>query len=122
MTDALSRHLAAYRLARLEERRAQERADRAVAEIERLMNMVPEEIMAAGSVTLDALRAACVDRGLTLTGDGHVGRDDAAVLLGISVSSLRQSSGIPCRKMMGRAQYALQDLAEYLDGRERRDP
>lgn len=121
MTDALARHLASYRLARLEERRAQQKADRAVAEIERLLNMLPEHVSIAGSVTLDALRATCIDRGFTLTGDGHVGRDDAAALLGISASTLRQNSGIPCRKMMGRMQYALHDLAEYLDGRERRD-
>lgn len=72
-----------------------------------------------------ALRVACIERGMVLTGDGSVGEADAAALLGLSGPTLAgwRATGcrIPWRKLSGRIQYRLADLAAFISDAEETD-
>ena len=78
------------------------------------------EAPTAGPVDHDdvaAMRAACGMLGIHLSWDGHVGEADAARLVRRSPSTLRNRRAIdqpiPFRKVGGRVEYALSDLAAW---------
>ena len=68
---------------------------------------------------LDRLTLACAERGIQVSGDGHVSERDAAALIGRAASTLRGwrryfDKPLTCRKIGNRHEYSLQDLARFL--------
>jgi len=67
---------------------------------------------------VNLLRQAALDRGFYVSVADEVRTDAAAWLLGVQPATLRQDrcyfGRIPCRRVGGRAMYALADLAKRL--------
>lgn len=68
--------------------------------------------------TMAALRAACVAIGATITGDGRVGEDTAAMLIGRERKTLanwrHMHRPIPFLIRRRRVEYRLDDLAQWM--------
>lgn len=93
-----------------------------VAALRRAVAAAPEDEAEHEAVALDLkvaeLARACRERGLPVSGDGHVSEAAAAALLGLSPFTLRNrrltDRPIPCRRFGRRIEYALTDLAAHL--------
>ena len=69
------------------------------------------------------LRAACIERGILVSGDGFIRESDAARLLSRAPVTLRNwrycEKPLPFRMFAGRIEYSIEALANFLI--ERRD-
>lgn len=120
--------LASYDLGRATVAKGLRAMDAAVAELRALTGGASPEPaapdLAAGIEA--AMRAACAERGLRVTGDGRVSEADAAALLNRRPNTLRGWRGthrpIPfTREPTGRISYRLADLAAHVAAGEPSD-
>ena len=74
---------------------------------------------------VEALRQACADLGIPVSGDGHVLERDAARLLNRSPHTLKnwrdQSRPLEFRRLGNRAEYSLSVLACFLAAADREE-
>lgn len=118
MADATAAALARFDAAFAAHRRA---ADRLTIEAAALRALIAPPASAAdgeATETLARLRETAEARGFQITGDGFLAERDAAELLGRSPSTLRrwraEGAGPAWRRRLGRVEYALSDLADFV--------